>query len=231
MILRAAPLSLLLLFVAAPAHADERRYMLSSFDRIRVEGPFEVTVVAGSSAGAVATGERRSLDSVSVRVQGTTLIVSPSVNAWGGYPGAASSTPRVTVTAGALRAAAMIGGGRLSVARMGGARIELTLTGAGALTVGDARGDRVDATLIGTGRIVAAGQVLKGRFESSGAGAVDAAGLSVGELTVNWRSDGDGRFAARATADVDAAARGAVTVLGTAACTVRGGGPVTCGTR
>ena len=231
MMVRAAPLPLLLLFAAAPAHADERRYMLTSFDRIRVEGPFEVTVVAGASAGAVATGERRSLDSVNVRVQGTTLIVSPSVNAWGGYPGAAASTPRVTVTAGTLRSAAMLGGGRLTIARMRGTRVELTLTGAGALSVADARADRVDVSLVGTGRLVAAGSALKGRFESSGAGAIDAAALSIGDLTVSWRSDGNGEFTARNTADVDAGGLGAVSVAGSPSCTVRGGGPVVCGPR
>lgn len=229
MMFRAAPL--LLVLFAVPAHADERRYMLSGFDRIRVDGPFVVTVVAGTSAGAVAAGETRSLDSVNVRVQGTTLIVSPSVNAWGGYPGAAKSVPRVIVTAAALRSAAVIGGGRLTIDRMRGSRIDLTLTGAGELTVADARADRIDTTLIGTGKVTLAGSALQGRFQSNGAGAIDAGGLSVAALTVNWQSAGDGRFAARNTAEVYAAGQGAVAVAGEPACTVNGAGPVICGKR
>ena len=229
MMLRAAPAVLLAL--AAPAHADERRFMLSGFDRIRVDGPFEVTVVAGATSGAVAAGVGRALDTVNVRVQGTTLVVSPSVNAWGGYPGAARSTPRVTVTVAALRSAAVVGGGRVTVARMRGARVELTLTGSGTLTVADAQADRIDATLIGTGKLNVAGSTLQGRFESSGAGAIDAERLSAAALTVRWQSDGDGRFTARTTAEVYATGQGAVTVAGTPSCTVSGSGPVICGAK
>lgn len=233
MIQRLARLLLLapLFMLATPAQADERRYMLSGFDRIRVDGPFEVVVVSGASAVAVASGEGRSLDSVAVRVQGTTLVVAPSVNAWGGYPGAARVVPRVTVTASALRAAAMTGGGRLTIDRMRGARIELTLTGAGTLSVNDAQADRIDASLIGTGAMTLGGKALNGRFESSGAGAIDASGMAVSALTVNWQSAGDGRFAARDTATIRAAGQGGVTVDGNPACLVNGPGPVVCGTK
>ncbi len=229
MILRLSPL--LLLAIAGPAHADERRYMLSGFDRIRVDGPFEVTVVSGGSAAAVASGDTRSLDSVNVRVQGTTLIVSPSLNAWGGYPGAAKSVPRVMVTAAALRGASMIGGGRLTIDRMRGQRVDVTLSGAGAVSVGDVRADRIDTILIGTGQVTVAGSALQGRFQSNGAGAIDAKGMSVAALTVNWQSVGDGRFAARNTADIYAAGQGSVTVAGSPACKVAGSGPVVCGAK
>ena len=37
----------LLLLAAAPASAEERTYMIAGFDRVRVDGPFSVTVVAG----------------------------------------------------------------------------------------------------------------------------------------------------------------------------------------
>ena len=231
MMMRATPLLLMLLVLlrAAPAHADERRYMMAGFDRIRIDGPFEVTVVPGTSAGAIASGERRALDSVDVRVQGTTLIVSASLNAWGGYPGAARSIPRVTVTAASLRSATMIGGGRLTIDRMRGARIDLALTGAGTLVVTDAQADRIDATLLGTGQITIGGRALQGRFQSNGAGAIDARAMQVGALSVTWQSAGDGRFFARNTAAIVAAGQGAITVDGAPACTVSGSGPVICG--
>lgn len=227
MIARAAPL--LLLALSAPAQADERKFMLSGFDRIRIDGPFEVTVMAGTGAAATATGDRRALDTVNVRVQGTTLIVSPSLNAWGGYPGAAKTTPRVTVTAATLRGASVLGGGRLTIDRMRGQRVDLMLTGAGTITVADAQADRIDTTLIGTGLVTVAGRALAGRFQASGAGAIDARAMSVADLAVDWQSAGDGRFAARNTAQVTATGSGAVDVAGTPACTVRGNGPVTCG--
>ena len=216
--------------LASPAHAEERRFMLTGFDRIRVEGPFEVTVVSGS-AGAVATGDARALDSVNVRVQGTTLIVSASVNAWGGYPGAVRAAPRVTVTASALRSAILVGGGRLTIGRLVGQRVDLTLTGSGTLDVAGIRADRVAATLNGTGRVRLAGTALQGRFQASGAGEFDGQALSIAALSVTWQSDGEGRFAARDTADIRALGQGGVTVDGAPACTVSGGGPVVCGKR
>lgn len=227
--IRRLALVLPLAAVAAPAPAEERRYMLSGFDRIRVDGPFEVVVTAGASSGAVAVGDARALETVNVRVQGTTLIVSPNVSAWGGYPGAVRSRPRVAVRVPALRSAAVIGGGQVTIDRMRGQRVDLTLTGAGTLAVGDAQADRVDATLIGTGSVTIAGRALQGRFQSNGAGTIDAGGFEVADLTVTWQSAGDGRFAARNTAQVNAAGSGSVRVAGTPACTVRGYGPVVCG--
>jgi hypothetical protein len=85
--------------------------------------------------------------------------------------------------------------------------------------------------LVGTGRVTVAGTAQRARFEASGAGAIDAGGMTVGALTVNWQSDGDGRFAARDTAEIHAAGRGAVIVDGTPSCIVNGGGPVVCGKR
>lgn len=214
---------------AVPAQAEERRYMLTGFDRIRIDGPFEVTVTTGGSNGAVATGEARAIDEVNVRVQGTTLIVSAGINGWGGYPGAVRGVPRVTVSAVALRSAAVVGGGRLTIDRLRGQRIDLSLTGTGTLDVGTVQADRVETTLIGTGRVRLGGTALQGRFASNGAGEIDATALSVAALSVTWQSAGDGRFTARNTADIRALGQGSVTVAGSAACTVAGGGPVTCG--
>lgn len=225
--LRFAPL--LLVALAAPAHADERRFMLTGFERIRLEGPFEVEVTTGGSTGAVATGDARSLDRVSVRVDGRTLVVASSVNAWGGYPGAVRSLPRVTVSASELSSAVVTGGGRLSIDRMRGQHIALALTGAGALTVGHADADRLEATLVGTGALTVAGAALQARFQSNGAGTIAAEGLDVGALTVTTQSAGDSRFSARHTATVSASGQGVVQVAGTATCTVRGTAAVDCG--
>jgi hypothetical protein len=222
--------ALVLSGVAAPAAAEDRRFMVTGFDRVRVDGPFEVVVRAGTTPGAVAVGDRRAVESVNVRVQGTTLVVSGSLNGWGGYPGERRARARIEVTAPPLRAAAVIGGGQLSIDRMAGQRIELTLTGAGALSVAEAQGDRIDGTLIGTGRIAVAGRALTGRFQANGVGNIEAERMSVADLTVTWQSAGDGRFAARNTARVSAIGAGSVSVYGSPSCTVRGNGPVACGT-
>ena len=225
--LRFAPLALL--FAAAPAHADERSFMLTGFDRIRVVGPFQVEVTTGGSAGASAQGDQRALDSVNVRVSGTTLVISRSVETSDGYPDAVRTLPRLIVSTPQLRAALLSGGGRLTVSRMAAQRVELSLTGAGTINVGEIDADQLNATLIGTGALRLAGRALDARFETSGAGSIDAEGLSTGTLTVNAQSAGDAVFNARTTATVTAIGSGGVRVGGTATCSIRGSAPVDCG--
>lgn len=227
---RAIPFLLLVpLAAAAPAVADERNYMLTGFDSIRIEGPFEVEVTTGGNARAQASGDRRALDMLGVRVSGRTLVVAPSQNNWDSYPGGVRTPPRLVVSVPDLRAATVNGGGRLSVSRMRGALVRLALTGAGAIRVGEVDAERVDATLFGTGAVTLAGRARDARFQSVGAGAIDAGGLTVDALSVNVQSDGDARFFARDTATVNATGRGSVRIDGRPTCTVRGSAPVVCG--
>lgn len=225
--LRFAPLLLTLL--AIPAHAEERRYMLSSFDRIRVEGPFQVTVTSGASGSAVASGDKRAIDSVSIRVDGRTLVIAPGVNGWGGYPGERPSLPVITVSTQLVTGATLVGTGSLDIDRVSGLRVDLALTGAGRLNVAAADADRIEANMIGTGALNISGKALKARFSSNGAGTITAEGLEVGDLTVHSQSTGESSFNARYTATIAANGLGAVRVAGSPTCTIRGSAPVTCG--
>ncbi len=225
--LRFAPLLLTLL--AIPAHAEERRYMLSSFDRIRVEGPFQVTVTSGGSGSAVASGDKRAIDSVSIRVDGRTLVIAPGVNGWGGYPGERPSLPVITVSTQLVSGATLVGTGSLDIDRVSGLRVDLALTGAGRLNVAAADADRIEANMIGTGALNISGKALKARFSSNGAGTITAEGLEVGDLTVHSQSTGESSFNARYTATIAANGLGAVRVAGSPTCTIRGSAPVTCG--
>lgn len=225
--IRFAPLALLL--VAAPAAADERSFMLAGFERIRVEGPFDVEVTTGGSTAARAEGDRRSLDAVRVEVSGTTLVVSTNVNNWGGYPNATRTIPKVMVAVPMLRAAAVTGGGRLAVSRMAGQSVALSLSGAGVIRVSEIEADQLSASLVGTGALTLAGRVHDARVQTSGAGTIDAEGLSVGALTVAAQSVGDSTFTARDTATIAALGSGTVRVRGPASCTISGAAPVLCG--
>ena len=73
--MRLAALAFLLL-TAASAPDDARRYMVTGFDRIRVNGPFAVEVVPGSPT-ASAEGDPLTLDRLSVRVEGSTMREEP----------------------------------------------------------------------------------------------------------------------------------------------------------
>lgn len=226
--MRTALLIPLLLVAAGFAPApEERRVMLTGFDRIRIDGPFEVRVTAGSPAATV-TGDRRAIDRVNIRSESGVLVISATTvtrDGWRDKDGQAL----ISVTVPRLRAANLNGGGRLEIADIAGQRVDLGVTGAGSLTVRHLAADQLAATLNGTGIVrLSGGTARTARFTSYGAGSIDAAGLTVNDLTVHAQSAGDSRFTARFTATVSALGTGSIRVEGNAACRLAGPGPASC---
>ena len=72
--------------LAAPAIAAERHYSVTSFDRIRIDGGYRVTLATGVAPFATASGNQAALDGVTIDVQGRTLIVHADRAAWGVTP-------------------------------------------------------------------------------------------------------------------------------------------------
>src|SRR3546814_8890037 len=108
-------LAALALTATAPAQAAERRYTVTDFDRIRVDGPFVVTLATGKSPSATASGGSRALERVAIDVEGRTLRISPNRPPWGGYPGEQRGPVEIVVTGHDLRAASVNGSGRLVI--------------------------------------------------------------------------------------------------------------------
>lgn len=230
---------LLLLTLAAPATAAERRLFVSSFDRIRVEGPFPVTISTGRSTGGSVTGDARALEQVEVRQDGTTLVVRPSLDRGRASAQRTAGPVTIALTTTRLTSATLLGGGTLvvtgavtgSVAGGRAERLDLSVTGAGSIALSGANVDAANATVIGTGQITLAGRAAKVRLLVNGSGKIAADKLDAGELSV--RVDGPGEVAARAryTAAVTNAGLGKVAIAGSAKCVIKNGagGPVTCG--
>ena len=214
-------------FAPAP---EERRVMLTGFDRIRIDGPFEVRVAAGSPAATV-TGDRRAIDRVNVRSEGGVLVIGASIasrDGWRDKDGQAL----INVTVPRLRAASINGGGKLEIADIAGQRVDLGVNGAGSLTVRHLAADQLVTSLTGTGIVrLNGGTARMARFTSYGAGSIDATGLTVNDLTVHAQSAGDSRFTARFTATISALGTGSVRVEGNAACRLAGPGPASCASK
>lgn len=217
--------------LAAPAPASTRTVSVGSFDRIRVEGPFEVRVTIGSPRATIAGDVN---EGVAVRVDGTTLSVRKGTGGWGEQPRGASGGGRpivVTLSTPGLVSASVAAGGRLTIAKMRGMKLDVTVSGNGSLALTEADTDQLNATLIGTGELTLAGRAARARLIASGPGAIDATGLAVNDLTVHLDGVGDVKAAARYTAQVTNSGLGTVTVAGNAKCRVdaAAGGPVVCG--
>ncbi|WNO54269.1 GIN domain-containing protein [Stakelama saccharophila] len=222
-------LLILALLLPAAASARDRTVMLSGFDRVRVEGPFRVTVSTNESPGATVSGDPRAVDAVSVRAQGQTLIIGANANDWGGWPGEREALPVISVRTRILRGASVIGGGMVSVDRAEGHHVELAVTGAGKLQVDALSADDLVGIVAGSGTLQLAGSANRARFTNSGTGRIDADKLIVDDLTVYADGPGSSAFRAERSAEITTTGVGPVSVDGDASCTVRGSGPVHCG--
>jgi hypothetical protein len=211
------------------AQADERRVMVTSFDRIRVEGPFTVEVKRGASPRAVARGDARALDQIEIRQEDRTLVVRGSPNGWGGWPGERTEAPRALIETPTLVAIAVTGAGAASVDALRGAEVSVALTGSGRIDVAGIEADRVEATTLGSGALSLAGSGRTVRLVNNGVGTIDAAGLSAPDVAVISESAGPTRVTATRTANVVASGTGSVVVSGPAACTRAGPAPIDCG--
>jgi hypothetical protein len=208
--------------IAAPAAGAERRYSVTDFDRVQVDGPYEVTLTTGGSSQAMAAGDQAAIDRVSIDVQGRTLRVRPNPSAWGGYPGARIGPVRVVVSTRDLRGATVIGPGSLLIDRARGLRLELSLSGSGSLTVGSVDADVLTLGTIGSGEIRVAGKAKQLRLTVEGSGDFDGRGLVSEDAQIVAGTSGTLVVGATRTARVTARGRGLVEILGTPACTLSG---------
>lgn len=225
------PLLPLLLAAGAPAGAAERTYTVTDFDRIQVDGPYEVSLVTGRPSGVRAVGpSATALDSITVEVQGRTLKIHSNRSAWGSAAQPAGPV-RIEATTRDLAVATVIGAGSLSVDRARGLRLALTVSGSGRLSVGRVETDDLVVALRGSGRLSLAGRVKKLGANLQGSGDLDAARLAADDADLYSETSGAVALTAARSAKVRAAGVGEVTIGGTPACTVTGpaAGQVRCG--
>lgn len=205
---------------------------VSSFERLRVEGPFQVNVITGTSPGARVSGDARALDGVEVRQDGETVVVRRPIARWEDQADPTGAAPiTVTLSTPALASVSIIGSGAVAITGMKADRVVLSIAGGGTIAVADVKATEVNATTIGNGQITIAGQASRARLIVNGAGAIHADALEAGELTVRLDGPGEATGKARYTAQVTNTGLGRVVVAGTPRCLVKSaaGGPVTCG--
>ena len=213
------------------AQAATRSFTVTGFDKVRVEGAYNVEVRTGRGPSAQATGDARALDRVSVQVQGTTLVIKPDRSSWTGWPGEEIGGVSLVVTAPALSSASLNGSGDIKINRMAAPRVDIAIAGSGDIAVASIAGDRLRLDVMGSGTATLAGQAAIGLVTIQGAGNVAAAGLTIADADVTVAGAGDVALSATRSAKVKASGSGKVVIGGKAACAVsnRGAGQVSCG--
>jgi hypothetical protein len=224
-------LAFLLLAAATPALAADRTLSLTDFDRIHVEGGFIVDVRTGLATTGRISGTSAAIDAASVEVQGRQLHIRRDRSTWGSTSGAAPPAAIIRITLPALSNIWVSGSARVSVDRLKGLRVTVSLEGPGSLTIAAVAADRMDIGAVGSGIVTLAGTVATLNAVVRGAGTFDGAKLAVSDLKLTSESAGAVTLSVKRAANVNMSGNGTVTILGSPACTVKnvGNGTVSCG--
>jgi hypothetical protein len=221
MMLRFLPLALLWLG-AAPAAAETRNFGVSGFERIRLEGPFRVTVTTGKPPSASASGaSAAALQNVSLELVGKTLVIRSNRSAWGGYPGEQSGPIDVRISTHELSAVWLNGSGSIAIDRVRGLAFDASAQGSGLLTIAEASVDQLKVRLNGSASARVGGSAHALNATLRGTSTLDAGELTVKDATLA----GDGSVTIRATvtnsAKIDAEGTAAMTIAGNPGCAIR----------
>ena len=212
---------------AAPAGAATRNFGVSGFDRIRVDGPFKVSLKVGVAPFAVATGSTTAVDAVAIEVNGRTLVVRGNRSSWGGYPGEAKGPVEISIGTHELTAAWLNGAGSLAIDKAKGLSFDLSVQGAGTASIGAVAVDQLKISLSGTASASIAGSAPRLTAIVRGISTLDAPGLTTKDATIGAQGPATVRLTVTETAKVDAQGAAAVALTGNPACIVKAVGSAT----
>lgn len=218
--------------IAAPAGAADRSIAVTSFDRVRIDGPFQVELTTRATPNATVSGDARALDLVNVRVDGGTLVVRADRGGWGERGRSGGAAPVVRIQTRELKSASIVGGGTLAVVGpVSAERVDLNVTGAGSLAIPGLAAGQVTATLIGTGQVTLGGTARSARLIGNGAGRIAAEALTAGDVVVRTEGTASVGVTARYTASAFSTGLGPIEILGRPECKgkAQADGPIRCG--
>lgn len=219
-------LALFLLAISTPlsAQGNGRGFTITSFDRIRVEAPYAVSLSVGRAPGARAFGSSAQLDAMDLRVEGRTLIIRQRS---GERYGSGGGPVTIQVATPALRSAGLIGAGSLRIDRLKGLAVDLAVQGSGSIDVRSVEADRVSGAIQGSGTLSLAGKAKTASLSARGSPTVAADGLIAEQLSIAAQGSAEVRAHARVEATVAAIGTAQVKLSGNPGCTVKAIGSTT----
>jgi hypothetical protein len=216
------PLALAALLCPAPAAAASRSFTVTDFDKVRVDGPYQVSLATRRAPFARVEGSTTAIESVVVEVQGRTLVIRPNRSAWGGYPGKPMGPIAIVAGTHELSAAVVNGAGSLAIDRVSGLSFAATAQGAGSLSIAEVRSDRINVGLVGAASARLGGKVLSLTATVRGSSLLDAQALGAKDAVLGMEGPGEIRATVSNVVAISANGPGRITLGGRPACTVRG---------
>ena len=221
-----ASLAVLLAFasLAAPAGAATRNFGITSFEKVRVDGPFRVTLTTGVAPYARAIGSPAAIERVAIDVRGNTLVVHNNASAWGSYPGADVGPVVIELGTHDLTSAWLNGSGSLAIDKVKGLTFDLSVSGSGLGSIDRVMVDQMTINVAGTANARLAGQSAKTTSLIRGISTLDASKLEVKDASIN--ADGAATIDATITnsAKINAVGPATIRLNGNPACTVQASG-------
>jgi hypothetical protein len=218
---------------ASPVSAAERNFSVPSFERIRVDGPYKVSLKTGVAPFAVASGSAEAIDAVSIGVEGQTLIIRKNPSSFGGYPGKAPGPVEIEVGTHDLfgthdlSTAWLNGSGSLAIDRVRGLSFDLAVQGSGSASIGNTDVDQFKVGISGAGNATVAGKAPRLTAIVRGTSKLDAGALTAKDALIGVEGPSDVRVIATATAKIEARGASTVEIGGNPACTVKAEGSAT----
>lgn len=209
------------LAIAAPAAAANRNFGITSFTKIRVEGPFKVSLATDVAPFARATGSSAAIDRVEVEVSGDTLVVRPSASSWGGYPGSDPGPVEISLGTHDLTNAWLNGAGILAIDRVRGLSFALSVQGSGSGVIAAVDTDQMSVSVIGSGSARLVGRAKKLTALVRGIASVDAADLATSDAVIGAEGTSTIDANVGGTAKVDTSGPATIRLTGRPSCTLK----------
>ena len=216
--------SIALATLASPADAATRNFGITSFEKVRVEGPFKVRLSTGVAPYAMASGTRAAIDRVAIEMRGNTLLVHANASSWGGYPGQNDGPVVIDIGTHDLSSAWLNGSGSIAIDKIKGLSFDLSVQGSGAAAIGQTEIDQLNISIGGTASASLSGHAARVTAVVRGVSSLDAVNLAVKDATIG--AEGTATVAANVSNSVKVDGNGPITVrfTGGPACTLRVGG-------
>jgi hypothetical protein len=213
--------------LAAPAGAATRNFGITSFTKIRVDGPFKVSLATGVAPFAKASGSSAPLDRVAIDIRGDTLVIHPSSASWGGYPGESSGPIEISVGTHDLGSAWLNGAGSLQIDRVKALSFALSVQGSGRAEIASADVDQLNVGIVGSGSAKLSGKAGKLTAIVRGISALDAATLAASDAAIGAEGAATIDANVGGTASVDASGPATIRFTGRPSCALKVAGSTT----
>jgi carbon monoxide dehydrogenase subunit G len=244
------PVLIPLLLLAFPANAASRSFTVGPFERVTSSGSADVFVTTGPTVAVIAEGPQERLDRLKVEVVGGELRLreeSRTGFSWGRSQGVV-----IRIVAPALKGAATLGSGTMTIEQGAGDRFDAKVAGSGDLRVaridapalavevlgsGNATLGRIAArearfSVMGSGNVEAVGAAASVRADIAGSGNLEITQLRAQDVRATVAGTGNLKAFASGSADLSVSGSGNAVVRGGPRCTVRksGSGEARCTT-